>query len=796
MRKTLFLKTICIILCLTAIIFINLPIAYASETNPTGILGEDTDSNGYRALTFTVNPVSTTSSLQGFAVGWHVKIKDKEGNDFAEVYLPTPPQFNGKSRKYYLPLSKEYRHTAVTGEIVSSSIESQIGSTKAGEYQDIVRNPAGTTFFVDARIQKYTYDPSRTQKYISVNPAVYANNMDEINDNFGEFSPAFKNNLPGNYFGLNKHFPPEPPKIIPDPKVTLNLPQDKSTVVQGTTVTFQGTGENCHHISGFVDNEFLSQQNNPSSSISTKMTYKTTVKLDELGPHTFYILGRVDDGDGKTDKSLTHTVYVVPPSPTSGKIEVRCFNYDTGTEIDNTAQTLYADIGKPQIVKSPLTDKTLNFKGSYQTFSTDPFDKTKMQDGVDSQTVTLSVKNKIAYVYFVYKDVPPAPVKPPVPFNYDPIAIINNPAVAYAGDDVLIDGSSSYDEDGSIEHYYWEVPGTDGSDPYNLWSNSMGDNQNGTVWYPNVGTFDINLQVVDDGGCSGYDKSIIEVIEPKPSIDINVTANKMKENRKITLDLSKSKSATRFPIDWSLTTWTIQPIYGTGATDDYGVRLENDTVIKNINNIAYQYQGGAWQNTGLAFNFVLTGQKTIQFQARDSGQYKITVSMTNTSMFNSAVHYSNTLDRTITIVEDLAPVASFDGPESFLRDKENPIDPTLQKYGICEVSCTSKSPDGDPLGKRIWAMRFDSDNDIDTGKSKAEAFGDEITVHPYTGTDIFSDGIRLIVSSDRDSTAEIWTYPVGYFTCLLTVFEDIPDNETVKELLVESDYKSGYIQGW
>lgn len=778
-----------IFISFTLILCTILPIFAGDNPGGKGILGEDIDTNGYRALTFTVDPVDATSPTQAFAIGWHVKIKDKSGNDFTEVYLPTPPQFNGKQRKYYLPLSKEYRHTASTGEVVSPSIESQLNSTIVGEYQDIVRNPAGTEFFVDARIQKYAYNPSREQKYLPVSPAVYADNMDQINTDFSEFSSAFKNNLPGNYFDLSKHFPPEPPKIIPDPEVTLNLPVDKSTVVQGTTVTFQGTGINCHHISGFVDGEFLSEQVNPNSNISTKMTYKTTVKLDELGAHTFYIIGRNAESGGKTDTSLTHTVYVVPPSPTSGKIEVRCINYDTGSEIDNTAQTLYADFGKPQIVKSPLTaDKNLNLKGSYQMFSTDPPDKTKIQDGVDSQTVILSDKNNVAYVYFWYKDVPPVPEKPPIPFNYNPIAIISNPPIAYAGDDIKVDGSQSYDEDGYIEHYAWDLPGAA--------ENTIVDNVDGTTWYAEVGTYDIGLTVTDDDGDTGKDTSIITIIEPKPSISLDVIADKMKENRKITLDLSKSKSATRFPITWSLTTWIIEPINGTGATGDYGVRLSNGTVYKNVNNIAYLYKGGAWQNTGLAFNFILTGQKTVQFQARDSGQYKITVSMTNTSVFNSSIHYSNNLERTITVVEDLAPVASFSGPDSVIRDKENPSDPKSQKYGICPVICTSTSPDGDPIGKRVWTMRYDTDNDLDNGLSVFASFSDETTIYPYIGNELFTSGVRLLVDSDRDSSIEIWSYEVGNYTESLQVFEDILDFETVKELLIPSDYKSGYVQGW
>ena len=508
------------------------------------------------------------------------------------------------------------------------------------------------------------------------------------------------------------------------------------------------------------------------------------------------------------DKPIKIIVKAKKTPPTEGAVFVRYINSETDAEISELGYDLTLKFGEKKTISGlPVPFGFEKLEGSYGKYYADtsstviPPTKKDMTPAT-SQEITLSQSHKVAYVYFWYKPKPGETPKPPVKINYDPIAIIKNPPVVYAGDDVVIDGSSSYDTDGTVERWIWEVPGTDGSDPDNPWfnvlHNEMQDIDKGTVWYPKIGVYDIDLEVVDDGGCTGYDRSTIQVIEPKPSIDINVIADKMKENRKITLDLRKSKSSKRYPIDWSLTTWTIQPVNGTGASGDYGVRLENGTVYKNVDGIAHLYSNGSWINTGVAFNIVLNGQKTVQFQARDSGQYKVTVTITNTSMFDSAVHYSNTIDRTITIVEDLPPIASFSGSAKNVRDIENPLDKTLQKYGVIPIQCTTSSPDGDPIGKRIWTARHDSDNDRKSGLSMSESFSDEQDIYPYSGDRSvpFTSGTRLIVDGEYDSSIEIWTYEVGLFTESLLVYEDIPDNETVKELLLPSDYRSSYVKGW
>ncbi len=786
-------------------IFLGLIYPYGNIYAGSGdddVLVPKSDNQQHQALQWTVQGISSTLPKQAFVIAWNIRFETPDGKHVTINVPRAMTSWDSQPRTYIFPLTDEWKGTAASGMLGGNSIEDFVTDAYKSYYRKIIEDPNGCDITANAEIQKYWYDKTKTGRAAytpistSEDPHAIASSAEELLDYFKEYSDSYLSNTVSQYFNIMFHIPQNKPEL-PKPEVKLILPVNNSTVLQGTTVVFKGTGTGVHHISGFVDGQFLDEQSNPNESIREEMTYQTTVTLDEVRDYKFQIKGRntansTDQGSLLAESAI-HTVHVIKPPPNSGTIYVKGIDIDTNKEITEATYSIPGvEYGKPKTVTYPPVAQ-YKVQGSYQTFSSSENpDKSKMQT-VTSQTVTLSSTNKNAYVYFWYKvDNTVPPPKPPPKINYDPIAIIDSPALAYAGDDITIDGSRSYDEDGYVERYIWEIPGTYGCDPDNPWANTMNnaeeDIDKGTVWYPKVGVYGIDLQVVDDGNASGYDQSIIEIIEPKPEIVIDVLADKMKENRKITLDLSKSKSATRFPIDWSLTTWIIQPVTGSGATGDYGVRLTNGKVYKNVSGKAHLYSSGTWTNTGLDFSSVLKGQKTVYFQARDSGQYKITVSMTNTYTLNSTIHYSNTIDRTIMVVEDLAPVANFNGAASNIREFENQADKTLQKYGVIPVLCTTTSPDGDPIGVRVWSVRYDSDND--------SAFNDETTIYPYTGNAPFTSGIRLIVNGDKDATAEIWSYEVGKYTESLQAYEDIPDSETVKELLLPGDFKSSYIQGW
>ena len=497
-----------------------------------------------------------------------------------------------------------------------------------------------------------------------------------------------------------------------------------------------------------------------------------------------------DDATGYVD------IYVEPRVVEgTGKIQTRCYDADTNKEIDGTGNTL------PEIQYNTTTTVSVpsapnGYKpaiGGYKSINSTS-NKSLMDKPATPQTVTITKQYDTIYVFFYYEKLPPDttnptdPVIPPPPVivNYNPIAVINNPDIVYAGDDVKIDGSNSYDLDGTVEHYEWELDGTYGY-VEEEGINSIGDKPTGYAWYPDAGDYQLYLKVTDDDNETGDASSSITVLPPIPHVVFNISADKLKENRKIILDASESTSAQKFPIDWSITTWIIEPNVGTGATKDYGVRFEDGRVYKNVGSIAWQYNNGVWTSTGQIFSDILKGQKKLQFQARDSGTYTITVNVTNTGTFDNTKHYSNFSQKEIVVVEDLAPIASFSGAVSNIREIESPNGTATQKFGKINVKCTTESPDKDPIGTRDWGYIYDSDND--------GSFSDEVIKYPVSdSTQTLTNGQRLVDVDPKDIDVEIQTYDVGKYTESLTVCEDILDTETVNELLLSTDIRKAYIQ--
>jgi FlaG/FlaF family flagellin (archaellin) len=776
------------LICIIAIIFsINIPVkADIGGDDEFGVLqvkGDRATPKEHQALSMTVSAVNSDKAIQAFCEGWTFTFSNDSGS--ITVYVPLlDVNKRGGTETYTFPLTSGWTLNATGIKDGKKSIR-ELVSNKT-KYDTIIKD--GCHVHADAKIQKYSYSNG---KYTGLN--VYANSRADIDNHFSEFTDKFKTNTKNDYFDLNLTLAAEPPdpSIIPEPIVSIYRPLDQIEVEQGTTIVFIGFGKNVHHMAGYVDGKFYgTEQQNPNKDISVQMRYETTVTLNELGWHTFQDVGRntalATDEGSILKKSEIRKVKVVPAkvvTPETGKIQVIFLNDDTKQEIEYTRQTISGvKYGELKTI-SKLELSGYEFVGSCQTFETTIPDKSKMTTAA-SQSVTLSATNKEAYLYFLYKAKAdePEPEKPPVTVSYPPEAVLNNTAVVYAGDDVSFDGSKSYDVDGTIEHYEWSLPGAYESNP--------GNEKEGTTWYAVEGTYGIGLKVTDDSGLSDSTAGNVIVLPPKPQIIFTVSDDKQKENRKITLDVSGSTAPKKFPIDWSLTKWTIEPVTGSEATGDFGVRFEDGTVYKNVNGKAQLYSSGKWTDTGKDFNSVLSGQKTVYFQARDSGKYIIVATITGVADFDSSRKYTSTETKTINVKEDLPPAADFSGQADNTRDMESPNGRKEQKYGICPVACTTKSPDGDPIGKRVWVLRWDSDND--------GSFEDEEKILPYTGaaSDTFTSGIRFVVNGDSDPEAEIWTYNIGHYAEELTAYEDIPDSETVKELLIESDYLSNYARGW
>jgi PKD repeat protein len=105
--------------------------------------------------------------------------------------------------------------------------------------------------------------------------------------------------------------------------------------------------------------------------------------------------------------------------------------------------------------------------------------------------------------------------------NQPPVAVLTAPRYAGAPGMVLeIDGSESYDPDGEIVRYSWDVEGSDGY----IYSEQDVEGQPGalTMRFDAVGTYEINLHVVDDQGAENAAAVIITISSGLPQCDDGV----------------------------------------------------------------------------------------------------------------------------------------------------------------------------------------------------------------------------------------------------------------------------------
>jgi hypothetical protein len=295
----------------------------------------------------------------------------------------------------------------------------------------------------------------------------------------------------------------------------------------------------------------------------------------------------------------------------------------------------------------------INFATTARVFFTPGYLKRQFNMDVDyldaqAETSTLIYKTN------------PAPQKPPytpTKPNIPPVAVISAPPSVRAGDYAPINGSGSYDPDGTIDKYSWSIP----------YASGTLSGENGSVQYMREGTYTIGLTVTDNVGASDSTSKSIVVTPPTPVAWIDITGS-LKENRKFTIDSSQSNSPSAYPIITSRTEWTITPISGTGTASDV------------------KYTG------------VLNGNVSKDILIKKAGDYKVTL-----TVFNS--RGSDTTEKVITIQPDLKPNARFtlNGHDIY----RNPVTGNF----MLKIYDNSTSPDGDPIAKRVWYITFDSNND-------------------------------------------------------------------------------------
>lgn len=309
---------------------------------------------------------------------------------------------------------------------------------------------------------------------------------------------------------------------------------------------------------------------------------------------------------------------------------------------------------------------------------------------------------------------PPPPNPPAKPEGKPPIARISTAKYIKAGDDMLVSGSGSYDPDGYITDYAWGTQGAQGG---------IGNTSRGYVWYTrdDVGqTFPIALTVVDNDGQIGSTSTEVTVIEPIPAAILSISGT-LKQNRKTTL-MNSSQSPTRFPLVPSKTQVSISAVSG-GTNAD----------------IKYSGTLADFQSKDILF--------------KKPGKYKATIYVENT------LGYAASSELVFDIVPDELPFAYFGMPGKVYRDPSN------GNKAMVSIDDMSFSKDKDPLIRRVWEYRYDSNNN--------GSFADESWVR---------------FNEENRTRLNLELYQVGKYEIRLTVLEEF-GQPTIEEFVTEDDRK-------
>lgn len=397
-----------------------------------------------------------------------------------------------------------------------------------------------------------------------------------------------------------------------------------------------------------------------------------------------------------------------------------------------------------------------------------------------------------------------------------PVAIIHAKQNVLVGENVLVDGSASYDPDGGSLQYAWETTGATGG---------LGGSSKGYISYATEGTKTVTLTVTDPEGLTGTTSATIYVTKPstpppdpdpdpvytnKPPIavlemvsmayageDVAVSGAKSSDPDGTIVTYSwgapgssKTVTGTNGTVRYALPgtyTVTLTVIDNQGASDSTSkditiIEPPLQAVVKagdllkvnrkvsvwgtdSTGHASFPIANYAWKITPISggtaadikYQGTLSGaavtSKELLF--KKAGKYKVELTVTNTR------GQTDTSSVTFDIIPDEAPVANFNTTSPIIRDYE--------KGNIAHIYLNdlSVSNDGDTIVQRIWTYAFDSDNDGN--------FDDETW-------DTIDDG--------NNQTPALDVFSVGKYKIELTVKEAF-GQDTIPAFIQDSDYMRG-----
>ena len=378
------------------------------------------------------------------------------------------------------------------------------------------------------------------------------------------------------------------------------------------------------------------------------------------------------------------------------------------------------------------------------------------------QEITVDAVNDYVEITFYYKPDPSLVNKPPV-------AVPKSATPVYAGEEFSITGSGSYDPDGSIVKYEWHIGNAEVVSGGGLHLNADGSitGSSGKIWFPDEdGYATLTLTVTDNNGLTDSDSIKVQVLPPKFNLMLDAIG-KMKQNRKVTLTVNNSEVSKHYAFVSSEVRYMLTPLNS------------SLTYIKYNNTLS-----GLSKEILPKQPMLLKIEATAMIELKD-GQYRQDLI---DSGFSSLIpRYTQTTEKTFTIVQDQPPRATLAVPSEIIR---NPAD---SNYGTFTITNTSTSPDDDTIGKSACLVIYDSNNDGN--------FNEEICYYSVNGSSWLTTGKTLSqikasgfnIRSLTTTNTINYTYKtkdVGNYRFEFVVVENIPADDTLVEFLTDTDYKS------
>lgn len=260
------------------------------------------------------------------------------------------------------------------------------------------------------------------------------------------------------------------------PLVTITAPANNTTVFQGSSVSFAGTGTDAED--GALAGAALEWSSSRDGALGTGASLTTTTLT--AGSHVITLVGR-DTGGNTGTATLTVQVLPMNAAPTVA-ITAPANNTQVaaGTGITLTATATDPEDGALSGMAIRWTSSVSGVLGTGASLTT-----SSLSQGIHTITVSATDsggRNASASITLTVT---------PGANNLPPVALLTGPSTGQATQSLAFDGSTSNDPDGTITS--WRFTFSDGSPEV------TGANQTSHA-FASAGTFTVTLTVTDDRG--------------------------------------------------------------------------------------------------------------------------------------------------------------------------------------------------------------------------------------------------------------------------------------------------------